>query len=84
LNPPTREIHTTGDGTITTEGFRNVMESLGQFPTYAELQDIRTKTDNDKINFRSFLVIVAEKRFSSVQLRTVEFTEEQISSTWGL
>jgi len=69
-----------GDGTITTEGFRNVMESLGQFPTYAELQDIRNKTDNDKINFRSFLVIVAEKRFSSVQLRTVEFTEEQISS----
>ena len=52
---------------ITTEEFGNVVQSLGQFPTDAELQDIRKKTDNDKINFRSFLIIVAEKRFNSVR-----------------
>jgi len=70
-----------GDGTITIEGFRNVMQSLGQFPAYAELQDIRNKTSNDNINFRSFLKIVAGKRFSSVpeQFPTVQLTEEQIS-----
>jgi len=73
-----------GDGTITLEGFRKVMQSLGQFPTSAELQAIRNKNSNDKIYFRSFLGIVAGKRFSSVPERlptipTIQLTEEQIS-----
>jgi Ca2+-binding EF-hand superfamily protein len=80
---------------ITTEEFGNVMQSLGQFPTDAELRDIRKKTDNATINFHSFLVMVAGKRFFSVREQftgptvqftdtTVQFTKDQFSSTWGL
>ena len=63
------------------------MESLGQLPTNAELQDIRNKTSNDKINFLSFLKIVAGKRFSSIppKITSVDMlSEEQILGTWGL
>jgi Ca2+-binding EF-hand superfamily protein len=65
LNPPTREIHTTGDGTITAEGFINVMESLGQFQTeYELLQDLVNEIDvngSGTIDFYEFLDMMAER-----------------------
>jgi hypothetical protein len=54
----------------------------------AELQDIRNETDNGTINFRSFFIIVANKRFNSVPEEFTNpagfFSKEQISGTWGL
>jgi hypothetical protein len=71
------------------------MQSLRKFPTDAELEDIRKKTGNATINFRSFLVMVAGKRFNSVREQftgptvqftdpTVQLTKKQISGTWDL
>jgi hypothetical protein len=55
---------TDGDGTITTKEFGNVMRSLGQFPTKAELQGIDAD-GNRTIDFPEFLTIVTSKRFDS-------------------
>ena len=49
---------------ITTEELENVMRSLGQNPTPAQLQGIDAD-GNRTIDFPEFLMMVAEKRFES-------------------
>jgi calmodulin len=49
---------------ITTEELGNVMRSLGQNPTPAQLQGIDAD-GNRTIDFPEFLMMVAEKRFES-------------------
>ena len=51
-----------GDGTITTKDLGNVMRSLGQNPTEAELQEMINEVDADgvgAIDFPQFLVLMA-------------------------
>lgn len=53
-----------GDGTITTVELDTIMQSLGQNPTEAELQDMINEVDadgNGSINFPEFLTMMARK-----------------------
>jgi Ca2+-binding EF-hand superfamily protein len=71
---------------ITTEELGNVMRSLGQSPTEAQLQDIDAD-GNGTIDFPEFLMMVAGKRFDSVRAQfpgADQLSEEQLSGTCGL
>ena len=59
---------------ITTEELGNVMRSLGQNPTEAQLQSIDAD-GNRTIDFPEFLIMVSEKRFE------ILLDEEKISGT---
>ena len=51
-----------GDGTITLNELRTVMQSLGQNPTDQELEDMINEVDNDgnnEIDFEEFLTLMA-------------------------
>ena len=51
-----------GDGTITLNELRTVMQSLGQTPTDQELEDMINEVDNDgnnEIDFEEFLTLMA-------------------------
>ena len=53
-----------GDGAITTQELRTVMQSLGQNPTEAELRDMIKEVDQDgsgSIDFPEFLTLMARK-----------------------
>lgn len=53
-----------GDGSITTSELGNVMQSLGQNPTEAELQDMIGELDTDgsgTVDFPEFLSLMARK-----------------------
>lgn len=53
-----------GDGTITTMELGTIMQSLGQNPTEAELQDMINEVDadgNGSIDFSEFLTMMARK-----------------------
>ena len=53
-----------GDGVITTKELGNVMKTLGQNPTEAELQDMINEVDadgNGTIDFPEFLTMMARK-----------------------
>jgi calmodulin len=69
---------TDSDGMITTEELGNVMRSLGQNPTPAQLQGIDAD-GNRTIDFPEFLIMVAEKRFESPP--EIQLDEEKISGT---
>lgn len=54
-----------GDGTITTVELGTIMQSLGQDPTEAELQDMINEMDadgNGSINFPEFLTMKEDER----------------------
>lgn len=62
-----------GDGTITTVELGTIMQSLGQNPTEAELQDMINEVDadgNGSIDFPEFLTMMAR------QMKDIDSTQE--------